>query len=112
MFAITGITGKVGGAVARHLIGQGHKIRAVVRSEEKGRRWASLGCEVATATVEDPVALARAFDNTDGVFLMTPPNFDPEPGFPQTKHAAARSGTPSSRRGPGRSSSSPPSERT
>lgn len=89
MFAITGITGKVGGAVARHLIAQGHKIRAVVRSEEKGRRWAPLGCDVATATVEDHVALARAFDNTDGVFLMTPPNFDPEPGFPQTKHAAA-----------------------
>ena len=89
MFAITGITGKVGGAVAQHLISQGHKVRAIVRSEEKGRQWAALGCDVAIAAVEDPIALAKAFDNTDGVFLMIPPNFDPEPGFPQTMENAA-----------------------
>src|ERR1700761_351109 len=89
MFAITGITGKVGGAVAHHLISQGHKVRAIVRSEDKGRQWASLGCDVAIAAVEDPIALARAFDNTEGVFLMIPPNFDPEPGFPQTRENAA-----------------------
>jgi NAD(P)H dehydrogenase (quinone) len=89
MFAITGITGKVGGAVAQHLISQGHKVRAIVRSEEKGRQWAALGCDVAIAAVEDPIALAKAFDNTDGVFLMIPPNFDPEPGFPQTRENAA-----------------------
>ena len=89
MFAITGITGKVGGAVAQHLISQGHKVRAIVRSEEKGRQWAALGCDVAIAAVEDPIALAKAFDNTDGVFLMIPPNFDPEPGFPQTVENAA-----------------------
>jgi NAD(P)H dehydrogenase (quinone) len=26
-----------------------------------------------------------AFASADGVFLMTPPNYDPEPGFPQTR---------------------------
>jgi uncharacterized protein YbjT (DUF2867 family) len=32
----------------------------------------------------DTDALAKAFNGAKGVFLMTPPNFDPEPGFPQT----------------------------
>jgi NAD(P)H dehydrogenase (quinone) len=32
-----------------------------------------------------PVPLTDAFAGTDGVFLMTPPNFDPEPGFPDTR---------------------------
>ncbi|WP_442892842.1 NAD-dependent epimerase/dehydratase family protein [Cedecea sp. USHLN005] len=37
MFAITGITGQVGGALAEALLAQGHEIRAVVRSEAKGQ---------------------------------------------------------------------------
>ena len=36
MFAITGVTGKVGGAVARSLLAQGHNVRAIVRDAEKG----------------------------------------------------------------------------
>jgi NAD(P)H dehydrogenase (quinone) len=89
MFAITGVTGKVGGAVARSLLAQGHKVRAVVRDAEKGRSWSAQGCDIAIASVEDAAGLSKAFDGTEGVFLMTPPNFDPEPGFPQTHKAAA-----------------------
>jgi len=33
--------------------------------------------------------LTKAIHGAEGVFLMTPPNFDPEPGFPQTHKAAA-----------------------
>ena len=43
MFAITGVTGKVGGAVARSLLTQGQKVRAVVRDAEKGRSWSAQG---------------------------------------------------------------------
>jgi uncharacterized protein YbjT (DUF2867 family) len=89
MFAITGVTGKVGGAVARSLMAQGHKVRAVVRDAEKGRVWAALGCDIAIASVEDAEGLTKAFHGTEGVFLMTPPNFDPEPGFAETHKAAA-----------------------
>jgi NAD(P)H dehydrogenase (quinone) len=49
MFAITGVTGKVGGAVARSLLAQGHKVRAVVRDAEKGRSWSAQGCDIAIA---------------------------------------------------------------
>jgi NAD(P)H dehydrogenase (quinone) len=89
MFAITGVTGKVGGAVARSLLAQGQKVRAVVRDAEKGRSWSAQGCDIAIASVEHAAGLAKAFQGAEGVFLMTPPNFDPEPGFPQTHKAAA-----------------------
>jgi NAD(P)H dehydrogenase (quinone) len=45
MYAVTGITGKVGGAIARTLLSAGLPIRAVVRDADKGRPWAK-GCEV------------------------------------------------------------------
>jgi uncharacterized protein YbjT (DUF2867 family) len=92
MYAITGITGQVGGAVARALLAQGKPVRAVVRDEAKGRVWAELGCEVAIAAMDDAAALARAFAGAAGVFVLPPPNFDPEPGFPEARaeNAAVR----------------------
>jgi NAD(P)H dehydrogenase (quinone) len=89
MFAILGVTGKVGGAVARSLLAQGHQVRAVVRDAQKGRSWSAQGCDVAIASVEDATGLTRAFHSVEGVFLMSPPNYDPEPGFPETHKAAA-----------------------
>jgi NAD(P)H dehydrogenase (quinone) len=88
MYAVTGITGKVGGIVAQTLLAAGKKVRAVVRDEAKCKAWADRGCEVALASIGDADALTAAFAGTDGVFLMTPPNYDPEPGFPQTRSNA------------------------
>src|SRR5258705_6029559 len=85
MHAITGITGKVGGAVARALLSAGQRVRAVVREADKGRSWSDLGCEVAIAEMEDGEALSRAFTDATGVFVLPPPIFDPEPGFPEAK---------------------------
>jgi len=85
MYAITGITGKVGGAVARTLLAAGQGVRALVRDADKGRSWSDLGCEVAIAEMEDAEALTRAFTGVTGVFILPPPNFDPEPGFPEAK---------------------------
>jgi NAD(P)H dehydrogenase (quinone) len=84
MYAVTGITGKVGGAVASALLDAGLSVRAIVRDEEKGKPWAAKGCAVAVASLGHGDALTKAFSGTDGIFLMTPPNFDPEPGFPET----------------------------
>ena len=90
MYAVTGITGKVGGAVAQRLLAAGRKVRAVVRDEANGKPWADKGCDVSVADIGDASALTAAFAGTDGVFLMTPPNYDPEPGFPDTQaHARA-----------------------
>jgi NAD(P)H dehydrogenase (quinone) len=84
MYAITGITGKVGSIVANTLLAAGLQVRAVVRDAEKGKAWAAKGCDVAIASSTDENAMAKAFAGTAGVFFMTPPNFDPEPGFPES----------------------------
>jgi NAD(P)H dehydrogenase (quinone) len=83
MFAITGITGKVGAAVARSLLSADQSVRAVVRDRSKGTAWAQLGCDIAVADMSDTKALAAAFEGTTGVFVVVPPVFDPAPGFPE-----------------------------
>jgi NAD(P)H dehydrogenase (quinone) len=89
MYAIMGITGRVGGAIAENLLAQGEKIRAIVRNPEKAARLKDRGAEIAVADVDDPDALASAFEGTDGVFLMVPPNFAPAPGFPEARKTLA-----------------------
>ncbi len=39
MYAITGVTGKVGGAAARALLDAGHAVRAVLRDKKKAAEW-------------------------------------------------------------------------
>ena len=85
MYAITGITGKVGGELARTLLAAGQPVRAVVRDARKGEEWAALGCELALATMEDAAALTDAFTGATAVFILPPPEFDPEPGYPEAR---------------------------
>ena len=85
MYAIMGITGQIGGVVARTLLAARQPVRAVVRDAGKGQAWADRGCEVALATIEDAVSLAAAFQGTEGVFVLVPPNFDPRPEFPEAQ---------------------------
>jgi NAD(P)H dehydrogenase (quinone) len=82
MYAITGITGKVGGELARSLLAAAQPVRAVVRDARKGEYWAARGCEVALAEFEDPAALTAAFTGAGAVFILPPSDFDPEPGYP------------------------------
>src|SRR5689334_13076556 len=84
MYAITGISGKVGSVVARTLLQAGRQVRAVVRDPAKGQAWAGEGCDVAMADMNDEAALTRAFTGAEAVFVLLPPNFDPSPGFPET----------------------------
>jgi uncharacterized protein YbjT (DUF2867 family) len=85
MFAVTGITGKVGGAVARTLLDAGLPVRALVRDVAKGAPWVARGCELAVADLDNSAGLADAFAGVDGVFAMLPPTFDPSPGFPEAE---------------------------
>jgi NAD(P)H dehydrogenase (quinone) len=88
MFAITGITGNVGSAVARGLLAANRSVRAVVRDGRKSGGWAAQGCEVAVADINDVQMLAAAYQGAEGVFVMVPSNFDPAPGFPEARAAA------------------------
>ena len=89
MYAITGITGKVGGAVARTLLDANLPVRAVVRDARKGEVWDAQGCEVVLADIADRAALGAAFDGAEGVFVLIPPMFDPTPGFPEARSVSA-----------------------
>ena len=85
MYAITGITGKVGGALTRTLLADGQPVRAIVRSARKAAEWAALGCEVALADMEDAAALTAAVSGVRAVFILPPSEFDPQPGYPEAK---------------------------
>jgi NAD(P)H dehydrogenase (quinone) len=89
MYTITGITGKVGGGLARALLSGHHPVRAVVRDLDRGRFWASRGCEIASAEMHDAPSLAAAFTGARGVFILPPPEFDPAPGFPEARAVIA-----------------------
>jgi NAD(P)H dehydrogenase (quinone) len=85
MYAITGITGQVGGALARTLLAARQPVRAIVRDADKAREWAARGCEIAFASMNDASALAAAFEGAEGVFILPPSEFDPAPGFPEAR---------------------------
>jgi NAD(P)H dehydrogenase (quinone) len=85
MYAVTGITGKVGGAVARTLLAKGEKVRGIVRDPSKAADWQKQGVELFQADYDDVDALTAAFTGVDGVFVMVPPNFAPAPGFAETR---------------------------
>lgn len=89
MFAITGITGQVGGRIAEELLAAGRPVRAVLRDPAKAARWAERGCEVALATMDDAAALAAAFTGAEAVFVLLPPTFDPTPGFAEARRCIA-----------------------
>lgn len=74
MYAILGITGKTGGAAAETLLSRGAKVRAIVRSAEKGEAWRSRGVEVAVATLDDEAALTAALSGVEGAYLLLPPD--------------------------------------
>ena len=89
MYAITGITGKVGGAVGRTLLDAKLPVRAIARDANKGEAWSARGCEVALADITDSAALAAAFEGAEGVFVLIPPMFDPTPSFPEARSVSA-----------------------
>ncbi|RWN26797.1 MAG: NmrA family transcriptional regulator [Mesorhizobium sp.] len=83
MYAITGITGKVGGALAKALIEAGEPVRAVLRDPAKAEIWRKRGCEIAFAEMGAAAQLAAAFKGATGVFILPPSEFDPAPGYPE-----------------------------
>ncbi len=89
MFAITGVTGQVGGIVATQLLQAGSPVRAILRNAEKGKAWREKGAELALAEMTDADALAAAFNGAEGVFLLIPPTFDPTSGFPEVRAVIA-----------------------
>ncbi|WP_414442149.1 NmrA family NAD(P)-binding protein [Burkholderia sp. 22PA0106] len=89
MFLVMGITGKVGGATAAHLLAQGKKVRALVRDRAKAARWADQGVELVDGDWNDAASIGPALKGVDGAFVMLPPIWAPSPDFREAKGVVA-----------------------
>ena len=73
-FAVTGATGNIGRVVAESLLGRGHRVRAIGRSEERLQSLIELSAEAQVGSLDDAEFLTRAFTGVDAVFTMIPPS--------------------------------------
>jgi len=89
MYLVMGITGKVGGATARHLLKQGKEVRALVRNREKAAKWADQGVELVDGDWNDATAIAAALNGVQGAFVMLPAVWAPSPDFREAKGVIA-----------------------
>jgi uncharacterized protein YbjT (DUF2867 family) len=89
MFLVTGITGKVGGATARHLLAQGKRVRALVRDRAKAATWTDQGVELFDGDWNDAATIERALKDVDGAFVMLPAVWAPSPDFKEAKDVIA-----------------------
>lgn len=72
---VTGATGKQGGALARVLLNNGHRVRAVTRKVDspQARELARQGAELFPADADDVASLERAAADMNAVFAMATP---------------------------------------
>jgi uncharacterized protein YbjT (DUF2867 family) len=89
MILVMGITGKVGGATATHLLAQGKKVRALVRDRAKAASWTDQGVELVDGDWNDAAAIERALEGVDGAFVMLPAVWAPSPDFKEAKGVIA-----------------------
>ena len=89
MFLVMGITGKVGGATAKHLLVQGKKVRALVRNRHKAAAWADQGVELVEGDWNDSPAIERALKGVEGAFVMLPAVWAPSPDYKEAKGVIA-----------------------
>ena len=89
MYLIMGITGKAGGATARHLLKQGKQVRALVRNREKAAKWADQGVELVDGDWNDATAITAALKGVEGAFVMLPAVWAPSPDYREAKGVIA-----------------------
>src|SRR6266540_5812875 len=72
VISVTGATGQQGGAVARKLLADGWKIRALTRDLDKpaAQALANAGAELAAGDMDSRSELDAAFDGAYGVFSV------------------------------------------
>jgi len=89
MLLVMGITGKVGGATAEHLLAHGKEVRALVRNREKAAKWADKGVQLVDGDWNDSRAIERALKGVEGAFVMLPSIWAPSPDYKEAKGVIA-----------------------
>jgi dihydroflavonol-4-reductase len=82
---VTGATGRVGHSVARALAERGDEVRALVRSPDKGRELAELGCNLVAGTLASKDAIWTAMHGCDAAIHGAAVY---EVGIPESEHRA------------------------
>ena len=82
---VTGATGFIGSTVVRDLRARGDEVTCLVRSPEKGRDLASLGCELIQGDLSDDAALRTGMEGADAVIHGAAVY---EVGIPKSEHTA------------------------
>ena len=89
MFLVMGITGKVGGATAEHLLAHGKQVRALVRNRDKASGWKNQGVELVDGDWNDSAAIAQALEGVEGAFVMLPTVWAPSPDYKEARGVIA-----------------------
>ncbi len=89
MFAVAGVSGQTGAAVAEALLAAGERVRVIVRKAEAGDAWRARGAEVAVADLTDVPALTAALRGTRGAWILNPPRYDLADPFVQAGKVGA-----------------------
>ncbi|TXI00345.1 MAG: NmrA family transcriptional regulator [Rhizobium sp.] len=72
MYAILGASGKAGRTTVAALRKAGAPVRAVLRDPSKAEEFARLGCQIAIADINDPLALTDALKGASTVQVICP----------------------------------------
>jgi nucleoside-diphosphate-sugar epimerase len=67
---VTGASGWIGSAVVPELLGAGHEVLGLARSEASAQRLEAAGATVYRGDVDDPDGLAKGADDSDGVIHL------------------------------------------
>lgn len=74
LVTVTGATGHIGSGIVERLLNGGHRVRGIMRDEEKFKPFAERGAEARVGDLADKEFLTEAFRGADAVFAMIPPD--------------------------------------